>query len=226
MALQHAGEAVAHFRGRLADRHRAGDVGGAVQILRAGIDQIEAAVLQHALGGGRAPGNGRWRRSAPRPRWWGKLRPLKCSPVAAESLERVGNRDLLEPALEAPRRKPGEEPGQRRAVAPVGVAAAFQLHRILARLGQKTGIGRADDGRAGFGQAVENPGGATRRIGQHALLAPRPAGREPRRAHRAGRCARRCRDALSSPPDTLRRSMNRSTEASACRIAKHSATGV
>ena len=39
MAAQHAGEAVAHLRRRLADRDGAGDVGGAVFILRAGIDQ-------------------------------------------------------------------------------------------------------------------------------------------------------------------------------------------
>src|SRR3954453_14208163 len=38
MAFEHAGEAVAHFGGRFADRHRAGDVGGAVDILAAGVD--------------------------------------------------------------------------------------------------------------------------------------------------------------------------------------------
>ncbi len=43
MAAQHAGEAVAHFRGGFADRDGAGDVGGAVFILRAGIDQQEIA---------------------------------------------------------------------------------------------------------------------------------------------------------------------------------------
>ena len=39
MAAEHAGEAVAHFRARRADRDGAGDVGGAVLVLRAGIDQ-------------------------------------------------------------------------------------------------------------------------------------------------------------------------------------------
>ena len=42
MALQHAREALAHLRRRLADRDRAGDVGRAVQILGAGIDQDRA----------------------------------------------------------------------------------------------------------------------------------------------------------------------------------------
>ena len=50
MALEHAGEAVAHFLGRLADRHGAGDVGGAVDILAARIDQIERAGLELAVG--------------------------------------------------------------------------------------------------------------------------------------------------------------------------------
>src|SRR5271165_4042746 len=39
MALQHAREAVAHLRRWLADRNRARHVGGAVEILGAGIEQ-------------------------------------------------------------------------------------------------------------------------------------------------------------------------------------------
>src|SRR4051794_32910782 len=50
VALEHAGEAVAHFRGRLADRHRARDVGGAVDILAARINEIERARLELAVG--------------------------------------------------------------------------------------------------------------------------------------------------------------------------------
>src|SRR3546814_4048966 len=41
MAFQHLGEATAHFRRRGADRDRAGDVGRAVGILAARIDQIQ-----------------------------------------------------------------------------------------------------------------------------------------------------------------------------------------
>src|SRR4029078_12264390 len=40
---QHAGEADSHFVRRFADRDGAGDVGGAVFILRAGIDQQQVA---------------------------------------------------------------------------------------------------------------------------------------------------------------------------------------
>ena len=43
VTVQHAGKSVAHFRGRLADRNGAGDVGGAVFVLRAGIDQQKIA---------------------------------------------------------------------------------------------------------------------------------------------------------------------------------------
>ncbi|KAK0314253.1 hypothetical protein LTR94_038779, partial [Friedmanniomyces endolithicus] len=43
MPLQHAGEAVAHLVGHGADRHDAGDVGGAIGILATRIDQIELA---------------------------------------------------------------------------------------------------------------------------------------------------------------------------------------
>ncbi|PAV93242.1 hypothetical protein WR25_01815 [Diploscapter pachys] len=43
MALQHAGEAVAHLRGRRPDRYDAGHVGGAVGILPARIDQEQLA---------------------------------------------------------------------------------------------------------------------------------------------------------------------------------------
>ena len=51
MALQHAGEAVLAFRrsARRADPDGAGDVGGAVGILPARIDQIDAARLERRL---------------------------------------------------------------------------------------------------------------------------------------------------------------------------------
>jgi len=43
VSAQHAGETVTHFRRGFADRQGAGDVGGAVFILRAGIDQQQIA---------------------------------------------------------------------------------------------------------------------------------------------------------------------------------------
>src|SRR5215472_16237903 len=55
MPLEHAREAVAHLLRRLPDRYRAGHVGGAVEILRSGIEQIEATRLQALLGLRRRP---------------------------------------------------------------------------------------------------------------------------------------------------------------------------
>ena len=49
MALEHAGEAVAHLGARRADRDGAGDVGGAVLVLAAGIDQKEFAGRDAAI---------------------------------------------------------------------------------------------------------------------------------------------------------------------------------
>ncbi len=46
MAFEHAGEAVAHFGGGLAHDHGAGDIGGAVGILAAGIDQEDLVALR------------------------------------------------------------------------------------------------------------------------------------------------------------------------------------
>src|SRR5262249_38486881 len=50
MALQHAGETVAHLLSRLADRHRARHIGRAVNIVRAGIEQVEGAWFEAFLG--------------------------------------------------------------------------------------------------------------------------------------------------------------------------------
>src|SRR5579863_6114896 len=49
MAAQHAGEAVAHLGCGLADRDSAGDIGGAISILRAGIDQQQIAWRDAAI---------------------------------------------------------------------------------------------------------------------------------------------------------------------------------
>ena len=50
MTLEHAGETVAHLGGRRADRDGAGDVGGAVLVLAAGIDQEQLARRDRAIG--------------------------------------------------------------------------------------------------------------------------------------------------------------------------------
>ena len=52
MALEHEREALAHLRRRLADGDRARDVGGAVEILRAAVDEEQLARAQLAVGRG------------------------------------------------------------------------------------------------------------------------------------------------------------------------------
>ncbi len=108
MALQHAGEAVAHLVARRADGDGAGDVGGAVLVLRAGIDQEQFVHAERAVGGaGHAvvhdgavrtrAGNGRERDV------------LEQAAVAAEAFQRLDGADLGELA----RRRLGVEPGQK-----------------------------------------------------------------------------------------------------------------
>src|SRR5207253_1857720 len=46
----HARETVAHLLRRFADRHRARHIGGAVELLRTGIEQIEGAWFEAFLG--------------------------------------------------------------------------------------------------------------------------------------------------------------------------------
>ena len=50
MTLENPREAVAHFAAGRAERNGARDIGGAVEILRAGIDKVELARLQGAVG--------------------------------------------------------------------------------------------------------------------------------------------------------------------------------
>src|SRR5438067_851081 len=50
MALEHAGETLAHFGRRRAYRDRAGDVGGAVLVLRTGVDQEQLARQNPSVG--------------------------------------------------------------------------------------------------------------------------------------------------------------------------------
>src|SRR5712672_787186 len=53
MAFEHASEAVAHLRGRLADGDGAGDIRGAVLVLGAGVDEKELARCDESIARGR-----------------------------------------------------------------------------------------------------------------------------------------------------------------------------
>src|SRR6516225_11694174 len=118
MPAQHAGEAVAQFAGGFADRDGAGDVGGTVLILRAGIDEQEVARHDSpvALAGDAVvydrsvrPGAGDGR----------KRHVLERAGVPAERLQRLYRVDFGQPALRRLAGDPGQETGERDRVAPV-----------------------------------------------------------------------------------------------------------
>src|SRR5579864_5436532 len=96
MALEHPSEVLAHLVARLADRDGAGDIGGAVEILRAGIEQIERARLEQLLGlrAGAVMHDGAIR---PGPRDRREAEVAEKLAFLAEGFEPVAGGDLLEP---------------------------------------------------------------------------------------------------------------------------------
>ena len=145
MALQHAREAVAHFGAGLADAQRARDVGGAVLILRAGIDEVEPfaddaiARLGHPVMHDGAIG--------PRTRDGGKGHILQLARLAAKCFKRLRRSDLRQLAALGRPRKPGEKAHHGHAVAQMRSARPLDLGGILAGLHQRDRIG-ADLGHA------------------------------------------------------------------------------
>ena len=143
VALEHPGEAVAHFRRGLADRHGAGDVGGAVLVLAAGVDQEQLAGGDRAIGGARdAVMNDRAVRS--RAGDGGERDVLQQAAVAAEALQRLDRVDFGEPAVRRLAFEPGKEARHRGAIAQVRLARALDLDRVLHRLHHRDRIGALD----------------------------------------------------------------------------------
>ena len=128
-----------HLRRRRADGERAGDVGRAVEILCAGVDQIERARLEHPFA---------WRgrpvmhHCAVRPgrRDAVEADVLELARLAATFFELDGGGHLVDPPRIAGLVEPGEEACHGHAVAQVRGARALDLHRVLDRLGQDAGI--------------------------------------------------------------------------------------
>ena len=87
----------------VADRDGAGDVGGAVGILAARIDQIERVRLERAVGLLARPGSGRSRRSGPAPEIVSNDRSRRSPLSLAELLQLVGRRQLVDARPWAPR---------------------------------------------------------------------------------------------------------------------------
>ena len=142
VALEHAGEAVLVLGARLAwaDPHGAGDVGGAIEILPARIDQIDRVRRDCDVGGfihfvvragGMRPG-GRDRIE----------RQIAQQPgVFAEGLQACRSRQLVELALMCLDAEPVEEPGDRRSIARLRRALPGLFDRVLDRLGQHGRVG-------------------------------------------------------------------------------------
>ena len=103
VALQHQGEALAHLRRRLADGHGAGDVGGAVQVLGAGIDQQQRAGSVALVQPLRSGGSGRWRRWRPAPAMVSKDRSFSAPVASRKPSSLATDLDLVGQAGLAPR---------------------------------------------------------------------------------------------------------------------------
>src|ERR1019366_7771249 len=132
MALQHAGKAVPHFGGWLADREGARDVGRAILVLAAGIDQeypfadLRVGLDRHPVmrnGGIGAGGHDRWKRHI--------LQLLRVAPERFEGLRRI---DLAEFSARRMDREPVQKADHRGAIPQLRVAGAREFGRVLARL--------------------------------------------------------------------------------------------
>ena len=212
-------------RRRLADRHRARHIGGAVEILRARIEQIEGARFEAFLGLRHRPVvDDRTVRA--RTGYRRKAQIAEMLAVAPDRLEPVAGGDLAEPALWRLAREPGEKARQRRAVAAMRRPRAVELDRVLARLGQEAGIGGAVDLRARRVEPIEDPGGGGRRDRPEPGRLRRRARRAPGRARSGGMTVTALPRWRSRPGTSLRRSMNKVTLPSCRRIAKDSGSGV
>ena len=128
MALEHQREIPPHLGGRHAHRDRARDVGGAVLVLAAGIEQIKLVRRNAAIGFARhavmhdgavgaGAGNGRERNV------------LEHSGLAAKALHRFDRGDLGQFAARRLAVEPGEEARHRRAVAQLRRPRAVDLDR-------------------------------------------------------------------------------------------------
>ena len=209
--------------GNWPDRHRAGDVGGAVGVLPAAVDQQQLARrhrsvrrLRHAVMHDRAVRPGAADRV--------ERDVAQLARRGADFLEPPHHVDLGQPALGRRRVEPAQELGHRRPVAQMRGPRAGDLGRGLAGLGQDAGI----DGPDHLGPRRRKPVGDPDRRRSPCPRATRPPSASssgPNACDRAATGPRPPSAAAASAP-TLRGSMTRSTVASARRIAKASATGV
>ena len=184
VALEHAGEAVAQLGARPADADRAGDVGGAVLVLAAAVDEEQPAAdrqvrrLADPVMGDRrvraGGGDG------------GKGHVLQRAGVAAERLQRRGRVDLGQPAVRRLGVEPGEKARQRRAVANMRGARSGEFDRVLDRLHPRDRVGLDDRLAARRLERLDQPRRRGRRVEDDAR-----ARRAARRDERDERLRRR-----------------------------------
>ena len=171
----------------------AGDVGGAVDILAARIDQIERARLELAVGLLARLDSGRSRRSARRRKCvsndrsrssgFSRRSASRWSDAVSSSTLALG-RFLLDPLQEA---------RDRRAVARLGGLLAGDFGRILDRLGQDGRVAHRQDLRAGLVERLEDRRDRAFGIDGDGLALQLARARS--RIPRARAAGRRCRDA-------------------------------
>ena len=175
MTLQNQGVAVAHLVAGVADGHGAGDVGGAVEILGAGVHQQQVSRPGPAVGlAGRAivdhgpvgtgAGDG----------VEGQVPQLARG--GAEALELCHRLDLVRRVRLTLRRQPVQELRHRRPVSDMGRAGPGDLHRVLGGPGQGAGVRAAHHHRTRRRHRVEIPGRGVGRVQQHPLARQRLQG--------------------------------------------------
>ncbi|MNC01705.1 hypothetical protein D3C75_490600 [compost metagenome] len=172
MALQHPGEHGLVLVGDFTDLDGTGDVGGAVQILGAGIHQVDAVLTEGARGAVGVTVVAHGGVGAER-RYGVKARLDVVILLAAEGFQAIGQGALIHILIVTGGDKaiqPGQEAGNGDAVAQMGALHARQLHGVLARLGQHGRIlpCHQDGARLFHGELGPGVGGVG--VGQHLLL--------------------------------------------------------
>ena len=188
--LQHAREAVAHFVGRRAERHRARDVGRPVLILPARIAQEQGPLGERPIGG---PAIMRQRAIGPDRRNRVERQILERPGLAPQRLEMVGGADLVDLARGVVLLDPAQEAGDRRPVARLRRLVPGDLDLILDRLGQHHRIARVEDRRPRRLERLRDRRHRPLGIDRHGLAAQARANKA--RTRRARAAARHCQGA-------------------------------
>ncbi len=170
VSLEHAGKPIPHLIRRRPDRDRPRDVRRAVEILGAGIHQVEFAIAQRPVRPGRDPiVDDRAIRPGAGDRIEARVAKMLAGPT--EILELCGRAHLVHPATRRRAIEPVEEPREGERVTQVGHACPLEFRRVLDRLGPRHRVVATQH--LGVGQPVEHPGRC--RVGAH----KHPPARQP-----------------------------------------------